>query len=142
MGAQALDEGSPADLKEGFQFGFDIAPDHLYVQRGLLRYGHNLWPQDLPGFEAHSRLYYEAVRALSHRLLGVIALSLEMPEDFFAPVLKTPIATSACCTIRRSLTAPSTTRSVPVPIPTGAWSPSSRRTTSADWKSAMPMANG
>jgi isopenicillin N synthase-like dioxygenase len=93
MGAQALDEGSPADLKEGFQFGFDIAPDHLYVQRGLLRYGHNLWPQDLPGFEAHSRLYYEAVRALSHRLLGVIALSLEMPEDFFAPVLKTPIAT-------------------------------------------------
>jgi len=93
MGAQALDEGSPADLKEGFQFGFDIAPDHPYVQRGLLRYGHNLWPQDLPGFEAHSRLYYEAVRALSHRLLGVIALSLEMPEDFFEPVLKTPIAT-------------------------------------------------
>ena len=93
MGAQALDEGSPADLKEGFQFGFDIAPDHPYVQRGLLRYGHNLWPQDLPGFETHSRQYYEAVRALSHRLLGVIALSLEMPEDFFTPVLHTPIAT-------------------------------------------------
>ncbi|WP_343652639.1 2-oxoglutarate and iron-dependent oxygenase domain-containing protein [Herbaspirillum sp.] len=93
MGAQALDEGSPADLKEGFQFGFDIAHDHAYVQRGLLRYGHHRWPQDLPGFEAHSRRYYEAVRALSHRLLSVIALSLEMPEDFFEPVLETPIAT-------------------------------------------------
>ncbi|NUT60304.1 isopenicillin N synthase family oxygenase [Herbaspirillum sp. C9C3] len=93
MGAQALDEGSPVDLKEGFQFGFDIAPDHPYVQRGLLRYGHNLWPHDLPGFQAHARRYYEAVRALSHRLLGVIALSLEMPEDFFEPVLQTPIAT-------------------------------------------------
>lgn len=93
MGAQALDEGSPADLKEGFQFGFDIAPDHPYLQRGLLRYGHHLWPQDLPGFEEHSRLYYDAVRALSHRLLGVIALSLEMPEDFFEPVLQAPIAT-------------------------------------------------
>ncbi|OWY27270.1 isopenicillin N synthase family dioxygenase [Herbaspirillum robiniae] len=93
MGAQALDEGSPADLKEGFQFGFDIAPDHPYVQRGLLRYGHNLWPAELPGFEAHSRRYYDALRALSHRLLSVIALSLQLEEDFFEPVLQTPIAT-------------------------------------------------
>ncbi|WP_343585390.1 2-oxoglutarate and iron-dependent oxygenase domain-containing protein [Herbaspirillum sp.] len=93
MGAQALDDGAPADLKEGFQFGFDIDPAHPYVQRGLLRYGHHLWPADLPGFEQHSRHYYDAMRALSHRLLSVIALSLQMPEDFFEPVLKTPIAT-------------------------------------------------
>ncbi|MFL9924616.1 2-oxoglutarate and iron-dependent oxygenase domain-containing protein [Herbaspirillum lusitanum] len=93
MGAQALDVDSPADLKEGFQFGFDIAADHPYVQQGSLRYGHNLWPQDLPGFREHAQRYYDALRQLSHRLLSVIALSLHLEEDFFEPALRTPIAT-------------------------------------------------
>ena len=93
IGSQVLDTDSASDLKEGFQFGFDIAADHPYVQQGQMRYGHNLWPQDLPGFRAHSEQYYAAMRSLSHRLLAVIALSLHLPEDFFEYALQTPIAT-------------------------------------------------
>jgi isopenicillin N synthase-like dioxygenase len=92
IGTQALDDG-PTDLKEGFQFGTDLPRDHPYVQQGVLRYGHNLWPQELPGMRAHAQQYHAAMSTLSQRLLAIIALSLQLPEDFFNFALGTPIAT-------------------------------------------------
>lgn len=92
IGTQALDDG-PVDLKEGFQFGTDLPLDHPYVRQGVLRYGHNLWPAQLPGMQAHGLRYHAAMSSLAQRLLAIIALSLQLPEDFFYFALETPIAT-------------------------------------------------
>lgn len=92
IGTQALDDG-PTDLKEGFQFGTDLALDHPYVQQGVLRYGHNLWPVEWPGMRVHAQQYHAAMLVLSQRLLSTMALSLQLPEDFFDFCLRTPIAT-------------------------------------------------
>jgi len=41
----------------------------------------------------HAQRYHAAMCALSQRLLSIIALSLQLPEDFFDFCLRTPIAT-------------------------------------------------
>jgi isopenicillin N synthase-like dioxygenase len=92
LASQALDEGSPPDLKEGFQIGFDPGPEHPYVKAGSAFLGRNCWPRDLPGFREQCQAYYAAMMDLSSRLLALVALSLELPEDFFAAHLQTPIA--------------------------------------------------
>ena len=49
-GAQTLDEGSPADLKEGFVIGCDLDETHPYVKNGVPNCGANQWPRNPPGF--------------------------------------------------------------------------------------------
>lgn len=93
MGMQVLDGDSPPDLKEGYYFGADLPDDNPYVQRKLTKYGGNLWP-DLPGFREQMLAYHGAVVDLAGRLMGQIALSLDLPESYFAPMLVDPIASA------------------------------------------------
>ncbi|MDB5807203.1 MAG: penicillin synthase [Betaproteobacteria bacterium] len=93
MSGQTLDSGTPPDLKEGFQCGMDLPDDHPYVLRGLERYGLNQWPASLPGFRAQTLAYHAAMMDLSRKLLSIIALSLDIDENFFHPLTETPIAT-------------------------------------------------
>jgi len=93
LAGQTLDTDSPPDLKEGFQCGMDIPDDHPYVLRGLGRYGLNLWPEGLPGFREQNLAYHAAMMTLSRKLLSIIALSLDIDEDFFQPITELPIAT-------------------------------------------------
>lgn len=92
LASQALDDGSPADFKEGFQIGFDPGPEHPYVKAGSPFHGDNRWPRGLPGFREQCEAYYAAMMDLSARLLQLIALSLDLDEEFFAAHLRTPIA--------------------------------------------------
>jgi isopenicillin N synthase-like dioxygenase len=48
------------------------------VSRGV-----NQWPADLPGFRETLIEYYQALEALSLRLLPVYATALDLPPDFF-----------------------------------------------------------
>ncbi len=98
VGGQILDsqdataEKAPPDLKESYYCGLDLPDDHPWAmkkQRGL---GHNQWP-DLPGFRAQTMAYYSAMRALGDEVLSLIALSLELPEDWFRPHFDWPGAT-------------------------------------------------
>lgn len=93
MSGQTLDVGTPPDLKEGFQCGMELAADHPYVLRNLERYGSNQWPAALPGFRTQTLAYHAAMMDLSRKLLSIIALSLDIDEDFFYPLTETPIAT-------------------------------------------------
>ena len=94
MSGQTLDVGTPPDLKEGFQCGMEIPDDHPYVLRGLGRYGLNQWPDEsLPGFRAQCLAYHAAMMDLSRKLLSIIALSLDIEENFFYPITEMPIAT-------------------------------------------------
>jgi isopenicillin N synthase-like dioxygenase len=84
MKLQTLDLGSPPDLKEGFQFHREVDPETA-GDRGYR--GANLWPENLPGFREQMDAYHAAVMALGRRLMGLIALSVDLPEDYFAPGL-------------------------------------------------------
>ncbi|NOT55010.1 MAG: isopenicillin N synthase family oxygenase [Deltaproteobacteria bacterium] len=74
------------DLGEAFFIGRDItakpdetgAPDPIYQ-------GGNQWPRDFPGFRDTLIEYFDAMEALSLRLLPVYATALGLPAHFFDP---------------------------------------------------------
>jgi isopenicillin N synthase-like dioxygenase len=89
IGAQVLDsqddtdDEAPFDLKESFQCAVEAGADHPMVKLGMRGFGHNQWPNDLPGFKDHTLAYQAAVRDLGDRVLRLIALSLDLDEQFF-----------------------------------------------------------
>jgi len=77
-----LTSGRP-DWKEGMYFGTELADEHPLVRAATPLHGRNLFP-DLPGFGSTVLAYMAAVTALGHRLMEGIALSLDLPSDYFA----------------------------------------------------------
>jgi isopenicillin N synthase-like dioxygenase len=96
IGAQVLDsqddkaEKAPQDLKESFQCGMELPDDHPLARSGLRGFGYNQWPSNLPGFKEQTLAYQAAVRALGDRILRLMALSLDLPEDHFEAVYDLP----------------------------------------------------
>ena len=73
---QRLDNESPGDLKESYNFSAAAkpgTPDHVP----------NIWPEDLPGFRESLEDYHQQIRNLGRHVSGLIALSLGMPYTFF-----------------------------------------------------------
>ena len=90
LGGQKLDsqdptkEAAPPDLKESFNWGSDVAPDHPYARAGYRGYGTNHEPA-IPGFRLQMDAYASEMRHLGDLLLSLIARSLELPDDWFEP---------------------------------------------------------
>jgi isopenicillin N synthase-like dioxygenase len=81
METQRLDNESPGDLKESYNFSATAkpgTPDHVP----------NIWPEDLPGFRDGLQAYHDKIRALGRHVSGLIALSLGMPYSFFDPTFE------------------------------------------------------
>ena len=99
IGGQVLDsqdasaEAAPPDLKESYYSGMDLPDDHPRCQKKLRGYGHNQWPASLPGFKPQQLAYQSAMRALGDRLLRMLALALEMPEDHLVQFFDWPTMT-------------------------------------------------
>jgi isopenicillin N synthase-like dioxygenase len=99
MGAQKLDsqdakaEAAPPDLKESFYCGMDLADDHELAKAGTRTFGHNQWPEELPEFRTHMNAYWQVMTGLGHRVLSLVALSLDLPESWFASYFDPPSAT-------------------------------------------------
>jgi isopenicillin N synthase-like dioxygenase len=91
MGGQILDsqdatsEKAPPDLKESFYCGLEVPVDHPMAVRKARGFGHNQWPQCMPDFRTQMLAYYDAVRDLGDRILSLLALSLELDANWFAP---------------------------------------------------------
>lgn len=87
--------GYEADLKDRFDWGVDSPMDDPFVVAGKPLYGPNKWPDPVayPWFRTPVETYSTAVTALGLRILRVIALSLELPEYFFADMF-----TKSCTT--------------------------------------------
>ena len=95
VGGQVLDsqdaaaEKAPPDLKESYYFAMELPDEHPWAQKRIRGFGHNQWPP-LAGFREQTLAYQAAMRSLGDRVLALLALSLELPEDFFAPFYDMP----------------------------------------------------
>jgi isopenicillin N synthase-like dioxygenase len=85
IGDQTLEADAPPDLKESFYIGEDLGPDDHRVQAGKFNHGPNRWPDEQPGFRPVMERYFGAMNAFGARMMRGIALSLDLPEDHFAP---------------------------------------------------------
>lgn len=95
MAIQTLDDGSPPDLKESFMSARELGPEHPFV-RGKVPYeGANRWPESLPSFREAVLSYNAKVAGLGRHLCRSLALSLELPEDYFRDGVTEP-----GCTVR------------------------------------------
>ena len=77
-----LTSGKP-DLKEGIYFGAELDADHPLVKAGIPMHGANLFPA-IPLFRETVLEYMAAMTQLGHTLMAGIALSLGLPEFYFA----------------------------------------------------------
>ncbi|GFR50656.1 hypothetical protein Agub_g12905, partial [Astrephomene gubernaculifera] len=78
------------DTKEGFYFGREVPADSPEASKPL--HGPNQWPDPalLPHYRQVTWQYYEALYQLALRLLPLLALSLGLPADYFAPFFQRP----------------------------------------------------
>lgn len=81
VGAE-LTSGRP-DWKEGLYFGAELDASHPRVRDGTPLHGANLFPA-IAGFRETVLDWMAAMTRLGHALMGGIALSLDLPETWFA----------------------------------------------------------
>ncbi|MDN4591679.1 isopenicillin N synthase family oxygenase [Xenophilus aerolatus] len=93
LGAQTLDADARPDLKESFYCGMAWPDDHPYVLAGYQTYGHNQWPAELPEAPAQCEAYIRTLLTLSRQLMQLLALSLNLPEDYFDATSDNPMVT-------------------------------------------------
>src|SRR3954454_17503590 len=92
LGGETLDPGKPADVKEAFNVGLELAPDDPeLVARAPFRAA-NLWP-DMPDFRDTMLGYFDRVWRLGRALPRGLALALGLDPDFFETSLEKPLAT-------------------------------------------------
>ena len=72
------------DLNEAFFVKRERPSDDPLVVSGRRFAGPNEWPADLPGFFETVQAYTAAVDDLARRLLPALALSLDLPAEYFA----------------------------------------------------------
>jgi isopenicillin N synthase-like dioxygenase len=80
---QTLEPGAPPDLKEGYYIGPEHGADDPRVLAGMFNHGPNLWPSQRPNFRPVMENYRGVMFALAAQLMQGMALSLDLPEDYF-----------------------------------------------------------
>jgi isopenicillin N synthase-like dioxygenase len=90
---QTLEAGAPPDLKEGYYIGPEHGPDDPRVIAGMFNHGANQWPAQRPNFRPVMMEYLGVMLDLSARMMRGIALSLDLPEDYFAHYCSDVMAT-------------------------------------------------
>jgi isopenicillin N synthase-like dioxygenase len=80
---QTLEPGAPPDLKEGYYVGPEHSPNDPRVIAGTFNHGANQWPAQRPNFRAVMMAYLAVMLDLSARMMRGIALSLDLPENYF-----------------------------------------------------------
>ena len=93
LGGQVLQQGGQPDQKEGFYIGVELPDTDPRVVNGRFNRGPNLWPADLPAFHPVMSAYFAAMVSLGATLMRGIALSLNLPENYFSDYDIDPLAT-------------------------------------------------
>jgi len=92
LGGEALDPSKPADVKEAFNIGLELAPDDPELLARAPFRAANLWP-DIPGFRDTMLAYFNRVWRLGRDLHRGFALDLGLEPHFFESKLDKPLAT-------------------------------------------------
>ncbi len=79
---------TPPDYKEIFSIGpFDLPDEPYYTAPAAYpAFAPNLWPAAPAALQPAMRAYWHAVTALARRVLGISALALGLPADYFAAI--------------------------------------------------------
>ena len=87
---EQLDPDSPADFKEAFNIGLELAADHPAMVEGRMFRGPNFWP-DLPGWREVMLDYYDRCWSVGRLIHQGLCLDLGLDETFFEDKLDEPI---------------------------------------------------
>ena len=90
-GAVMRDDVKP-DLKESFNWAFEVPEASPLMRPDRPLIGPNTWPDDMPELRRALYGYYEEVIACARDLLRAFALALDLPADFFADKFDCPLA--------------------------------------------------
>src|SRR6202011_3907503 len=82
LGGEALDPGKPADVKEAFNIGLELAADDPDLIAGKPFRARNVWP-DLPSFRSIMLGYFDRCWRLGRDLHRAFALDLGLEPAFF-----------------------------------------------------------
>ena len=95
LGEERLDAAKPGDVKEAFNIGWDLPPNHPDVIAGKPFRGVNVWPvaELFPDFRRAMLAYFDACHQLGLRLHQALAHDLCVEENFFHDMLDQPLAT-------------------------------------------------
>ncbi|MEJ8573795.1 isopenicillin N synthase family dioxygenase [Microbaculum marinum] len=93
LGAQVLDADALPDHKESLYTGIHYPHGHPNVMAGLAGYSPSVRVAELPGFGEQMDAYVLAMRDLGMRIVRLLALSLDLEEDYFDPMFEEPMGT-------------------------------------------------
>ncbi|MCH8505033.1 MAG: hypothetical protein LAT50_12000, partial [Ectothiorhodospiraceae bacterium] len=83
--AYSRDEDTPPDLFERFTIGPFDTPDDAYHRRFRdTFFPDNIWPAEPADFRLALQAYYRSMESLAAELMGIFAVALDLPEDYFA----------------------------------------------------------
>src|SRR5690348_4673996 len=85
QGASTVHKATRPNQNESFFISHDRGPDHPDVVAGTPLRGSNQWPEGHARMRAAMVRYFKTMEALGERMLPLLAESLEMPADHFAP---------------------------------------------------------
>ncbi|MBO6781832.1 MAG: isopenicillin N synthase family oxygenase [Alphaproteobacteria bacterium] len=92
LGDEILDPDTPADIKECFNIGLELAEDDPELLAGMPFRGLNLWPE-LPGWRENMLDYFDRCWDVGLALHRAFAVDLGLPQDHFTPMFDRPMAT-------------------------------------------------
>lgn len=87
--ASTLDNNAPKDLRESLFLGpvDDHRAQYAHIQAAAGAYGPNILPIEPAGFDDALVETYRAFERLAADLMRIFAVSLKLPEDYFAPLI-------------------------------------------------------
>jgi isopenicillin N synthase-like dioxygenase len=91
LGDALMYEARKPDHKEFFSIGLDLPEGDPDVLAGEKLRGPNNWPPNMPAFRAALEAYYAAMLTCGADLMRAVAVSLDLPPDFFAPHYRKPL---------------------------------------------------
>jgi isopenicillin N synthase-like dioxygenase len=83
--ASTVHKATRPNFNESFFISHDRGPDHPDVRAGVPLRGRNQWPAGHETMRAAMVTYFKTLDAVGARMLPVLARSLDLPKDHFAP---------------------------------------------------------
>jgi isopenicillin N synthase-like dioxygenase len=83
--ASTVHRATRPNFNESFFISHDRGADHPDVVAGVPLRGRNQWPAGHDGMRAMMVAYFKTLEAVGERMLPVLARSLDLPPDWFAP---------------------------------------------------------